>query len=155
MPSTPPFAAVVTDHDQSPAEPEVHRTWRQGVLVLRPQGPVDSSVIERVRTLVRDASTPVVIDLDESILVDRAALDEVVRRRSFVPSPSFDMCLVSKRLSCRRLLGHVGLSATIAVFQSIEDAIQARLHEAAGYGSGWRPSAAARSAGVDPVPAAR
>lgn len=49
-----------------------------------------------------------------------------------------ELCFVSRRLTCRRLLARSGLTSRFAVFQQLEDALQARTLANAGYGNGWR-----------------
>ena len=111
---------------------------RGDIVVLRPTGALDAATIDRVRAAVRAAGGPVVIDLDECVLVDPAALEAVVHDDSRPDrlDPA-DVSIACGRLSCRTLLSRAGVTRRFAVFARIEDAVQARILWQDGYGSGW------------------
>lgn len=102
------------------------------VLVIRPLGGLDRAAIARTRRAVAESELPVIVDLDECVLVDPGPLTNI-------EAGDRETCIVSSRLTCRRLLARTGITAHFAVFQRREDAMQARLLAAEGYGSGWRP----------------
>ncbi len=108
---------------------------RRGVLVLRPTGRLDRSTAERLRRDAASATGPVVVDLDDCVLVDPTAIDAIDVDGD--GDGDLEVCIVCRRLSCRRLLARVGVTDRFAVFQRLEDALQARVLANAGYGPGW------------------
>jgi hypothetical protein len=127
-----------TDRPGSPEDelpiPRSHH--RGGVVALRPSGPLDASGIEQLQEAVSEAEAPVVVDLDECILLDPAALGSV---HADIPVDPADVSIACRRLSCRVLLARAGITERFAVFSRIEDAVQARILWQAGYGEGWSP----------------
>ena len=126
--------------DRSPASPpstiSIQRVKQ--VLVLRPTGRLDRHGVQRLREHVRAADEPIVIHLDDCVVVAPSAFDHLA-------SPDHDdrsrveVCIVCRRLTCRRLLARVGVLDRFPVFQQLEDALQALVLARAGYGDGWLP----------------
>lgn len=102
-----------------------------GVLVIRPTGNLDEDVVASLDDIVRTAEAPLVIDLDHCVLVRPCALDRILAAAA--DDLPVDICIASRRLSCRRLLSRVGLGDRVAVFSCLEDALHAR-HATAGSG---------------------
>lgn len=90
----------------------------------------------RLTTLIERLRSPVVIDLDDCIIIDPGALGRLAtagRRQQGTTAIS------SRRLSGRRLMARFGVTERIPVFACVEDAVQAWVLGEAGYGRGWRP----------------
>lgn len=104
------------------------------VLIVRPIGRLDRSVVAQLRDEVRHVDVPVVVVLDECIVVEPGALLELDPTSGGSPS---ELCLVSGRFTCRLLLGRAGVSARFAVFEHLDDAVRARRSALAGAGAGW------------------
>lgn len=121
-------------HDRR-SRSHIEVTRLDDVLILRPQGGLDRSVVANLERSVAAATGPVVVDLDECVLVDPTA----VRHVASAGPRDREVCIVSRRLSCRRLLARVGVTERLAVFQCLADALQARVLAGSGYGSGWSP----------------
>ena len=119
----------------APTAPAIASHHVSGVLVLRPIGRLGRDSIDRLRRLVRAADAPVVIQLDDCVLVAPSAFD---RLQTEVEDHAIELCIVCRRLTCRRLLARVGITERFSFFQQLEDALQARVMAAAGYGDGWR-----------------
>lgn len=110
---------------------------RGHVAVLTPLGQLDRAGIERVRQAALDlADRPVIIDLSDCVLTDPNALIGLTGEGA----DRVDLCFVSHRSTCRLLLARSGITARFAVFQRVEDALQARTFGTAGDGHGWRRS---------------
>jgi hypothetical protein len=135
-----PDTATTTNPDVAPTAtdgapgPESVRSGRHGVLVVAPMGQLDRAGVERLRREVLEAGGPVAVDLDECILVDPGAVTNLDLGDTDHP----DLCFVSRRVTCRLLLARFGMSARFAVFNQLEDALQAKVLADAGYGPGWR-----------------
>lgn len=82
-------------------------------------------------------ASPTVVDLSEVIITTPEVVAEAVRRIARRSEPG-RWCLVVSRLSGRRLLARFGVTATVALFATPADAVQALLLAADGYGPGWR-----------------
>jgi anti-anti-sigma regulatory factor len=117
------------------AETAIDSHWRGDVVVLRPLGQLDRRGVEDVRdAALASARSPVVIDLSDCILTDPNALADLADDGV----GSIELCFVSRRATCRLLLARTGITSRFAVFQQLEDALQARTFAASGYGHGWR-----------------
>jgi hypothetical protein len=104
-----------------------------GVAVLRPSGCLDRRTVARIDQALADIDAAgVIIDLSECVLNDQQALADLLGAGG--PGP-VERCLVCGRLSGRRLLARAG--ARMPVFATVQDAVQARVLAAAGFGSGW------------------
>lgn len=90
-------------------------------------------------------AAPTVVDLSDVIITTPEVVAEVVRRIAGRSGPD-RWCLVVSRLSGRRLLVRFGVTATVALFATTADAVQALLLAADGYGPGWRLDEAAPGA---------
>lgn len=103
------------------------------IAVLRPRGVIDGAAVVELRSTAATAGTEAVaIDVTDAVLGDRHALVELAAVRW---PDGVAVCVVCHRLSGRRLLIKAGLR--LPVFASVQDAVQARVLEAAGFGSGW------------------
>ena len=116
-----------------PARVSVQRTG--GVVVLRPLGIFDRALSDRLRRTALDAGRPVIIDLDDSVLTDTAALEGLALDPKLSALP--ELCLVSRRPDSRQEVARAGISTRFALFKRVEDAQQARLFARHGYGRGW------------------
>ena len=116
------------------SHPRIRVRTTEGVLVLRPLGALDRRLAERLRSAIASASTPVVVDLDDCVLIDPASLEHLAD-----PVPDRAVCMVSRREPCRELLDRTGVTDRVAVFKGVDDAVQARLFARSGYGPGWSP----------------
>jgi anti-anti-sigma regulatory factor len=110
--------------------------WEADVLVVTPRGALDAATVSQITGALRNARSAAIVDLDECIVADPAALDPVALDRCM--SAAAELCVTCRRLSCRRLLARVGVTDRLAVFQRVEDALQARILARSGYGEGWR-----------------
>lgn len=118
------------------ARPEgIHREVVDDVLVLSPQGGLDAAVVDELSSAVRAATSPVLIDLNDCIVVDPHLLRSSRLRREL--RAARDVCIACRRLTARRLLARTSVLEHVAVFQSVQDALQARVLQRDGYGSGW------------------
>jgi anti-anti-sigma factor len=117
--------------------PRIRVRTTEDVVVLRPLGALDERLADRVRSAIDAATDPVVVDLDDCVLIDPAALGLVVPQRH--PGSTAEVCLVSRRVSCRELIDRSGVSDRVAVFCGVDDAVQAQLFARSGYGAGWAP----------------
>ena len=107
----------------------------EGVLVLSPQGGLDAASAGALDRLLSEATVPVVVDLNDCIVVDPHLL-RGEQQRLF--DGARELCVTCRRLSARRLLARTAALDDVVVFQSVQDALQARAMQRAGYGSGWR-----------------
>lgn len=125
--------AEATTAERSGADSDEVLAFEQlgDVLVIRPLGGLDRVAIARTRQAVAESATAVIVDLDDCVLLDPGPLTNVEA------TGERETCIVSSRLSCRRLLARTGITAHFAVFQRREDAMQARILAAEGYGPGW------------------
>jgi hypothetical protein len=120
----------------APAGRHLGARWIRDVLVLKPQGRLGQEMIGQLDQALEAVDAPVVIDLDDCILSDHRGVgpDVVERWSAMAPELAFSC----RRLSARRLLARGGLAERFAVFQRIEDALQAKTLYDCGYGDGWR-----------------
>jgi anti-anti-sigma regulatory factor len=114
------------------------------VAVLSPRGGLDFEVAEELRELALGAHAPVVIDLGECVLIHpesihRLAADQALHRPQ--------MCLVCPRQSGRELLRLAAVDEHLAIFGTVEGALEELKRS-----KRWTPSHAADSA---PMRAAR
>lgn len=116
--------------------PEMRRIGE--VLVIRPLGSLDRDAVARLRRTASEADGPVIIDLDDCVLVAPVALVELDEQDD--DAEPTELCFVSRRTTCRLLLLRSGLLDRFDVFRQLEDALQARVLALAGYGRGWRRS---------------
>lgn len=113
---------------------EAHRY--RDVVILRPLGQLDRTGVERLQDAARaHAGCPVVVDLRDCVVTDPGALGDIADGDDRI-----ELCFVSHRLTCRTLLARTGITSRFAVFQQLEDALQARTLATAGYGPGWQNS---------------
>lgn len=129
---------------------------RRGVRVILPQGAFDESVAAEVGTLIDAHDGPAVVDLGECLLTSidllQLALTSQLERRMS------RLAVACRRGTGRRMLQRAGIDRRLAVFLSVEDAIQAHLFRRAGIGPGWgappsggdRPRAAGPGPRMDP-----
>ena len=137
-------ATVRTQHEEPrrPDEPvasldrpriSVRRT--DGVAVVRPVGALDRPVVDKLRRAALDADRPVVVDLDDCVIVDAEALDRIALDPQL--SGLSEVCFVTRSTPVRDLLGRSDLAHRYPVFKRVEDALQARVFAREGYGGGW------------------
>ena len=126
-------ADATSRHDGVGSAPEMLRQHRD-ILVIRPDGRLDADAIERVGQIVAaESTTAAIVDLDECFLSDPealAAIDGTVLN-------GVELCNVTGRMSCRRLLVRAGVTDRFPVFQRRRDALQARQLATEGSGRGW------------------
>lgn len=104
------------------------------IVVLEPLGQLDRAGVEGVRRAAAEmAPRPVVIDLRDCVLTDPNALAGIVDEED---DPT-ELCFVSHRPTCRLLLARTGITSRFAVFDRLEDALQARTDAQDGDGRGW------------------
>lgn len=102
------------------------------VQVIRPTGLVERQDIGHIQRTVLSSPLPVIIDLDDCILVGTSPFT------SFEPAHApGEVCVVSRRLTSRRLLARRGVRSRVAVFERLQDALQAKVSACAGDGRGW------------------
>ncbi len=121
------------------ADGHLHVSIRRGVTILEIDGGLDDELAEALipllaRSLV-DAHA-VVLDLDQTTLLDRSALESVCDSL-LGAGQSLERCVVSGRLSGRLVLERWDVPGRFAVFSSVPDALQARAFIESGYGTGW------------------
>lgn len=124
------------------AEGHLHVSLRRGVTILTIDGGLDDDLGTVVAPLVASAiegSDAVILDLDQTTLLDRTALEAVVDR-VLAAGPGLDRCIVSGRLSGRLVLERWEVLERFVVFSSVADALQARAFVESGYGTGWASS---------------
>jgi hypothetical protein len=121
------------DHSHDDEHAAMRFDRRRDVLVVRPLGQLDARMIEKLAQVVARSITAVIVDLAECVLSDPEALKSLDEA---APDDT-ELCIVSGRLSCRVLLARSGAAGRFPVFQREEDALQARMLAADGYGRGW------------------
>ena len=128
-------AAATTRGPERPVAVHPVGVGPEGVVgVVAPHGVFDGRELRRLdRAMQQGAAASVVIDLTECTLADPTAVSELQSIRWDLAAGQ--VCLVCRRLSGRRLLGRFGVR--LAVFGTVEDAVQALLLLDAGYGRGW------------------
>ena len=98
-------------------------------------------LLERSALLALDARLrcedvgPTIIDLGDCTITDRTVLEGLDHERWNLSEDT--ICVACRRLSGRRLLASAHVTERLTVFGQVEDAIQARVLEQAGFGSGW------------------
>jgi len=114
---------------------------RRDVTIVTLDGGLDDELVDAVSPVLPGAlagAGPVVLDLDQVTLLDRAAAE-----RLFVEfdaaAAGHERCIVASRLSGRMVLERWGVTTRYGVFTSVPDALQARAFQANGYGEGWQP----------------
>ncbi|HWH34015.1 MAG TPA: hypothetical protein VNT56_01700 [Acidimicrobiales bacterium] len=107
------------------------------VVALRGLGSaaVAAAAVDGMRA--RPLAHHVVADLSRLTIVEPAAVEVLVGGLHDLTGADRQFCVVSRRLSGRRLLRRFGPSG-LPVFSSINDALQARVHHQLGFGAGWR-----------------
>jgi anti-anti-sigma regulatory factor len=98
-------------------------------------------------TLARELSVlepddRVVVDLSDAVLVGPAALCDLIDEVVAAGEDPDRICLVCERLSTQVLLRRYGATEQAAVFGTVNDALQALVMKAEGYGGGWAPGPA-------------
>lgn len=101
---------------------DIRFEWVGEVLVVRPLGGLDRAAVDGLRCIIQLA-TAVILDLDQCVLIDPMALSEMDTGDDVHP---VHVCIVSRRLTCRRLLVRLGIADRFAVFERLEDALCAR-----------------------------
>jgi len=124
------------------ADGHLHVSLRRDVTIVEIDGGLDDALAAELAPLVATAlqeAEAVVLDLDQTTLLDRTALEAVVA--PLVDSAhEIDRCIVSGRLSGRLVLERWDILDEFVVFSSIPDALQARAFVESGYGTGWASS---------------
>lgn len=106
-----------------------------GVTVLKPLGSLDADLADELHAAARAVTGPVVIDLDECVLIDPGSLERLAADPALPNRP--ELAVACRRLSCRQLLTRAGIGEHVAIFDRLEDALQAREFARSGYGTGW------------------
>ncbi len=147
-----PSPAVVPDgHDGAPSDALVHgridrrpivRVSRSyDVLIATPVGLLQPDGFRKIERLLAKPDDVVVVDLDEAVVRDVSSLGTLLhtsrRDRDPIGDSPRRVCLVSRCERCRRTLARSGVADLLAVFSSVDDALQARVLQLAGYGRGW------------------
>jgi hypothetical protein len=115
--------------------PHTKVSIRRGVRVIAPQGVFDDPVTAEVEALIDADPGPAVVDLGECVLTNVDVLQ-------FLSTAQQDRTAAGLAISCgrgtgRQMLHRAGIDRQVAVFLSVEDAIQAHLFRRAGIGPGW------------------
>ena len=119
-----------------PSEPaRVTQLRRDGVSIIRPTGRLDADLADEIRHLALEARAPVVVDLDDCVLIDPAAVLRIVSGWEFFRP---EMCVVSSRPGARQLLQRAGVDAELAVFPSVDHAMDDRADPTTG--DRWLPA---------------
>lgn len=124
------------------ADGHLHVSLRRDVTIIEIDGGLDDDLAAILAPLVSTAledAVAVVLDLDQTTLLDRTALEAVVAPLR-ATTPPIDRCIVSGRLSGRLVLERWEILDEFVVFSSIADALQARAFVESGYGTGWASS---------------
>ena len=106
---------------------------RDDIVVLRPIGALDGTLVDEVRELALGAHAPVIVELNECVLVDPAALRRIAQGWELYRP---QMCIVCHRAGGRQLLARAGVDQHLAIFERVGQALVARA-EASG---GWAPA---------------
>lgn len=116
------------------------RTERvDGVLIAAPQGALNAADVEEIDGLLAaQPEVAILVDLSDCVLDDIAVV--LLAAPAMWSAASEQLCVVCSRMTGRLLLARVGLTERVALFGRREDALQARVLHAAGYGAGWRGS---------------
>lgn len=120
------------------ADGHLHVSVRRGVTIANLDGGLDDALARRVAPLLTDLlaeAEAVIVDLDQTTLLDHSALDVLVGVLATVEPGR--RCIVTGRLSSRLVLDRWGLPDDLVVFTSVADALQARTFVESGYGTGW------------------
>ncbi len=138
----PEFATVAPVSSTTP-EPGRSATvtstvWAGGsirVMVLTAAGALDTdTALALGAKMPADVSAAVVVDINDCVITSRDAVDDL-DAAIWKRTPG-RVCVVCRRRSGRHLVA-VRPPGRIAVFQRIEDAVQALVLHDAGYGPGW------------------
>lgn len=124
------------------ADGHLHVSLRRDVTIIEIDGGLDDDLSLELAPLVATAleeAEAVVVDLDQTTLLDRTAL-EAVLAPLLDAAPGIDRCIVSGRLSGRLVLERWDVLDEFVVFSSVADALQARAFVESGYGTGWASS---------------
>lgn len=124
------------------ADGHLHVSLRRDVTIVEIDGGLDDALAAELAPLVATAlqdAEAVVLDLDQTTLLDRTAL-EAVLAPILDAADAIDRCIVSGRLSGRLVLERWEILDEFVVFSSIADALQARAFVESGYGTGWASS---------------
>ena len=124
------------------ADGHLHVSLRRDVTIIEIDGGLDDALGAELAPLVATAledADAVVLDLDQTTLLDRTALEAVVAPL-LAAAPAIDRCIVSGRLSGRLVLERWEILDQFVVFSSVPDALQARAFVESGYGTGWASS---------------
>lgn len=143
--SAAPMPAPATLKPRWVAPPESGRSatvastvWAGGsipVTVLTPAGALAAdTVLALTNKMPADLDAAVVVDINDCVTASRDAVDDL-DAAIWQRTPG-RVCVVCRRHSGRRLVA-VRPPGRIAVFQRIEDAVQALVFHNAGHGPGW------------------
>ena len=103
--------------------PRVERLRIGDMTVLRPRGGLDRDLADDVRQFALEAHGPVVIDLDECILVDPRSVQRLAFEWEMYRP---EMCVVSSRNATRELRHHVRVDEELLVFDDVDRALEDR-----------------------------
>lgn len=93
--------------------------------------------------LALDPGLALVVDVCGATLVNASGLALVVDAVVAAGTDPHRVCLVCERISSVVLLRRSGATDHVALFGSVDDAVECRRRELAGVGPGWRPSVSA------------
>lgn len=112
--------------------PRISEHRLDGVVVLRLTGGLDRALVDEVRKRAITARAPVIVDVDECVLVDPAPVQHLAMDWELYRP---DMCIVTGCPGCREFLARAGIEEHLAVFERTDDAIDVRRST----GNRWSP----------------
>lgn len=118
-------------------EARIIQVRRDPAVVIRPVGALDEALADDIRELALEAHAPVVLDLGDCVLTNRRSIRRVALAwKLYRPH----LCIVCHRDGGRQMLERAGIPDHLAVFDSLDEAMDA-LHR---FGrDGWSPATAA------------
>lgn len=119
-----------TGHTTAIPASKLEQIRTEDVVVLRPVGSLDDAMADDIRERALDAHAPVVIDLDACLQLDASAIDRITSSWTLYRP---EMCFACGAVGDRLMLQSRPAESALAVFASVDDAVDAR----GGTAGGW------------------
>lgn len=112
-----------TGHPKTVPASKLEQVRTADAVVLRPVGTLGDALADDIRERALGAHAPVVIDLDACVRIEASAVERISSSWTlFRP----EMCFAGGTAADRRMLESQQLAGSLAVFASVDQALEAR-----------------------------